>query len=59
MPVPEELLAIMACPACHGVLEDRGDALACPACGLHYPVRDGIPIMLAEEAYRPGEEPRQ
>jgi uncharacterized protein YbaR (Trm112 family) len=59
MPVPEDLLAIMACPACHGALEDRGEALACPACGLHYPVRDGIPIMLAEEAYRPGEEPRR
>ena len=27
--------------------------LACTACGLHYPVRDGIPIMLPEEAYRP------
>ena len=29
MPVPEDLLAIMACPACHGALEDRGEALAC------------------------------
>ena len=58
MPVPEDLLAIMACPACRGRLVDRGDALACSSCGLHYPVRDGIPIMLPEEAYRPGEEPR-
>lgn len=55
MPIPEDLLAIMACPACHGALEERGEALACTACGLHYPVRDGIPIMLAEEAYRPEE----
>jgi len=45
----------MACPACHGALEERGAALACTVCGLHYPVRDGIPIMLQEEAYRPGE----
>jgi len=58
MPVPEDLLAIMACPACHGTLEDRGETLACTACGLAYPVRDGIPIMLPEEARRPGEEPR-
>ena len=58
MPVPEDLLAIMACPDCRGALEDRGEALACTACGLHYPVHDGIPIMLPEEAYRPGEEPR-
>ena len=56
MPVPEDLLAIMACPACHGALEDRGEALACTSCGLYYPVRDGIPIMLPEEAHRPGEE---
>jgi uncharacterized protein len=57
--VPEDLLAIMACPSCHGALEDRGSALACVACGLHYPIRDDIPIMLPEEAYRPGEEPRE
>ena len=58
MPVPEDLLAIMACPVCRGELADRGESLACTACGLHYPVRDGIPIMLPEEAFRPGEEPR-
>jgi uncharacterized protein YbaR (Trm112 family) len=57
MPVPEDLLAIMACPECRGSLEERGDALACTSCGRHYPVRDGIPIMLPEEAYRPGEDP--
>ena len=58
MPIPEDLLAIMACPVCHGTLEERDAALACTGCGLHYPVRDGIPIMLPEEAYRPepGEE---
>lgn len=53
--ISEELLAIMACPDCHGDLEERDDppALACVACGLHYPIRDGIPVMLLEEAYRP------
>jgi uncharacterized protein YbaR (Trm112 family) len=55
--VSEELLAIMACPDCRGGLKEWGDALVCDECGLHYPVRDGIPIMLPEEAYRPdGEE---
>jgi uncharacterized protein len=52
VPIPEDLLAIMACPVCHGTLEEREAALACTACGLHYPVRDGIPIMLPEEARR-------
>lgn len=56
MPIPEELLAIMACPACRAALEDHGDALVCTGCGLHYPVRDGIPVMLVEEAFRPGDE---
>ena len=57
MPVPEELLEIMACPACRSPLTDRGDALVCTGCGLPFPVRDGIPVMLVEEAYRPGDEP--
>ena len=54
-----ELLEILACPNCHGSLavdHDR-DELICTAadCGLAYPVRDGIPVMLPEEA-RPLEE---
>ena len=55
MPIPEDLLAIMACPVCHGTLEERDAALACTACGLHYPVRDGIPVMLPEEARPPAQ----
>lgn len=47
-----ELLNILACPACKGgvVALDEGRALVCPACGLRFPVRDGIPVMLLEEA---------
>ncbi|HSR14210.1 MAG TPA: Trm112 family protein [Gemmatimonadales bacterium] len=56
MAVPDELLEIMICLECGGRLADRGEALVCLACGLHYPVREGIPVMLAEEAYRPAEE---
>ncbi|MGH7775704.1 MAG: Trm112 family protein [Candidatus Dormibacterales bacterium] len=50
--VPADLLAILACPACHGSLEPApgGDGLDCAACKLRYPVVDGIPIMLVEEA---------
>jgi hypothetical protein len=47
-----ELLELLVCPRCKGALEyepDR-DRLACPACRLAYPVRDGIPIMLIDEA---------
>ena len=51
----EELLQILACPRCHGELTADGGAnesagFACAACALVYPVRDGIPVMLLEEA---------
>lgn len=47
-----ELLDILVCPACKGDLEHKQEPerLICPACKLVYPVRDDIPIMLAEEA---------
>jgi uncharacterized protein YbaR (Trm112 family) len=48
-------MAILQCPACRGKVVDAGEAVVCTACGLHYPIRDGIPFMLAEEAYRPPE----
>ena len=52
-----ELLEILACPNCHGALavDHDKDELVCtnPECGLAYPVRDGIPVMLIDEARRP------
>ncbi len=52
MSLSKELLDILACPACKGkvILLDDGTALVCPAWGLKYPIRDGIPVMLADEA---------
>ena len=52
MTVPRELLAILVCPKCRGELEHRERAaeFVCPACRLRYPIRDGIPIMLIDEA---------
>jgi len=53
--VAPELLAIIVCPACHGELAvtESGAAepeLVCQGCGLAYPVRDGIPVLLVDEA---------
>jgi uncharacterized protein len=47
-----ELLQILVCPKCKGDLEYRlsPEVLVCPACRLVYPVEDGIPIMLIDEA---------
>ncbi|MDQ3949233.1 MAG: Trm112 family protein [Gemmatimonadota bacterium] len=52
MTLPPDLLAILVCPKCKGDLEYRPtDALLiCGTCRLRYPVRDGIPIMLIDEA---------
>lgn len=50
--ISPDLLAIMQCPACRGELteDEERSALVCSSCGLAYPVRDGIPVMLVEEA---------
>ncbi len=47
-----QLLEILVCPRCKGDLEYRTDPeeLICPACRLRYEVRDGIPVMLVDEA---------
>lgn len=53
MTLPAELLEILRCPRCKGplrLLEGRRPALDCPACQLRYEVRDGIPIMLIDQA---------
>ncbi len=49
------LLEILACPACHATLtvDDAASVLACTGCGLRYPVRDGIPVLLVDEAEKP------
>ncbi|MCH1542320.1 MAG: Trm112 family protein [Alphaproteobacteria bacterium] len=46
------LLELLVCPVCHGPLsyDEKAGELVSKDAGLAYPVRDGIPIMLAEEA---------
>ena len=52
MTVSPQLLAMLVCPKCKGQLEYRESepSLVCPACRLRYAIRDGIPIMLVDEA---------
>ena len=53
MSLDPELLAILVCPRCKGELEHRegpDEALVCRACRLAYPVEDGIPVMLVDDA---------
>ncbi len=48
----KKLFEILACPLCKGDVKYHKDAqeLVCRPCGLAYPVRDGIPVMLEGEA---------
>ena len=54
------LQEILACPQCHASLREDAKAseLVCisESCGLAYPVRDGIPVLLIDEARKPGDK---
>ena len=54
MPIPKDLLDLMACAFCKSPLRLEGEKLHCTRreCGLVYPVRDDIPVMLIDEADR-------
>ena len=51
--IDQELLDILACPACKEPIRPHGDLwLVCDSCLRRYPIRDGIPILMIEEAER-------
>ena len=60
MPIEPDLLELLACLACQGQakveLTADGDGLRCVSCHRVYPIRDGIPVMLTEEATSPASE---
>lgn len=57
MKLDPRLLEILACPACRSPLraDELAEELVCTSdsCGLAYPVRDEIPVLLVEQARRP------
>ena len=63
MAISQDLLEILACPACKAKVELQpdGTGLKCVQCRRVYPIRDDIPVMLIEEATVEGEAepPRQ
>ena len=54
--LPQDLLAIIACPRCRGSLAVEPASLRCDACMLRYRVDNGIPVMLIHEAEHFGPE---
>ena len=57
--IDPKLLEILVCPVTRGPLEYDAEAgeLISRQAGLAFPIRDGIPIMLVDEA-RPLDQPR-
>ncbi|MGC8720282.1 MAG: Trm112 family protein [Thermodesulforhabdaceae bacterium] len=57
MSISKELLEILACPKCKGEiqLDEKNQRIICRSCRIFYEIRDGIPIMLIDEA-KPLEE---
>jgi len=59
--IDDWLLEILACPKCKSPLRADGSAseLVCTGsgCGLAYPVRDDIPVLLVDEARQPATGP--
>lgn len=58
MAISQDLLEILACPACKAKVELKpdGSGLKCVQCRRVYPIRDDIPVMLIEEATVEDEE---
>ena len=55
MTLDAELLEILVCPNDRGDVDYHEDeqVIVCRTCGYRYPVRDGIPVMLIDEAEKP------
>lgn len=52
MSLPPDLLAILVCPVTRTrlVYDEEAQELISEAAGLAYPIRDGTPVMIVEEA---------
>lgn len=51
--IQQDLLEILRCPLGKSELELEGDVLVCKRCGPRFPIKDGIPVMLIDEAELP------
>ena len=60
MTVDQELLDLLVCPNDRGEVDyiEAEQVIVCRQCGYRYPVRDDIPVMLIDEAEKPGSAKR-
>jgi uncharacterized protein len=49
--IDEIALRLLACPICHATLSSLDqESVRCTGCGRRYPIRDGLPVLLADAA---------
>jgi len=48
--IDKDLLDILACPSCKGDVKLSNKKIVCKKCGKKYPVKDGTPVMIIDEA---------
>ncbi len=51
--ISTELLEVLRCPIGKAELKEKDNYLVCTPCGVRYPIDDGIPILLVDEAILP------
>lgn len=58
MPMDAKLLDILVCPICKGplVMQRDKEELICRLDRLAYPIKDGIPVMLEDQARKLAED---
>lgn len=54
----KQLAAMLVCPNCKGhlKLDNEAQELLCTFDGLAFPIKDGVPVMLGQEARKMSEE---
>jgi uncharacterized protein YbaR (Trm112 family) len=52
MAISQELLDLLVCPVCKTPVKPTADekGLRCATCRIVYPIRDGFPVMIRDEA---------
>lgn len=48
--IDAKLLELLACPACGGDVTEVKEKIVCAGCGRRYPIKNGIPVLLADQA---------
>lgn len=48
--IDQELLSILACPSCKGEVSLKDERIICVKCGRKYPIKNGVPVLLVDEA---------